>query len=184
MGDPKCYGICIKTTKVFGLPNNDFMKKIDEGTILEIYFMENGDGTIFSVYNDEMIIDSQMFCGLSEDFIIVNKKLWPFLIGIKDPVDRKNFIKNRELTDFILGIAVNDKVLFKFDKNQKLIQGFVRYITIVPSIGHASFFNIEVPVKIIRKFFFYLIFNHFFFHRMTKLVMNLVYCTQLSLQPT
>lgn len=148
MGDPKCFGICIKTTKVFGIPNNDFMKIIDEGTILEIYFMENDDGIIFSVYGDEMIACSQMFCGLSKDFIIVNKKLWPFLVGIKNPADRNIFVKNRELTDFILGIQLNDEVLFKFDKNPNLIKGFIRYITIVPSIGHGLLFGVEVPVRL------------------------------------
>lgn len=155
MSDPKCYGICVKNTKVFGLPNNDFMKKINEGTILEIYYVENDKGIIFGVYDDEMSIDNQMYCGLTEDFVRVNNKLWPFLVGIKNPVDRSKLIKNRELTDFILSIEINDEVLFKMDKNQNLIKGFVRYITLVPSYGPGLFFGIEVPVyRMIHTFFF------------------------------
>lgn len=147
MSDPKCYGICVKNTKVFGLPNNDFMKKIDEGTILEIHFLDNVGGIIFSIYDNEMNIDNQMYCGLPEDFIMVKNKLWPFLVGIKNPVDRNKFIKNRELTDFIVGIELNDEVFFKLDKNHELIKGLVRYITLVPNIGHGLFFGIEVPVR-------------------------------------
>lgn len=155
MSDPKCYGICVQNTKVFGLPNNDIMKKIDEGTILEIYYLENVEGIIFSIFDDEMHIDNQMYCGLTQDFIRVNKKLWPFLVGIKNPVERNKFIKNRELTNFILGIEINDEVLFKMDTNQNLVKGLVRYITLVPSIGHGLFFGIEVPVKNNSNFFYY-----------------------------
>lgn len=140
----KYYGICIKNSKVFGFPNNDFMKEINVGAILEIHFTEVG--TIFSVYDDEMNTESQMYCGLSENFITVKKQLWPYLVGIKNPIDRSKFIQNPELIDFILGIHINDEVLFKLEENQNCIKGFVRYIALVPNIGHGLYFGIEVPV--------------------------------------
>lgn len=154
MSTSKCFGICIKNSKVFGFPNNDFMKNVDDGTLLEINYTKKGEGIIFSVYDDEMKIDDQIYCGLSEDFNIVKKQLWPFLVGIKNPVDRSQFIKNHELTDFILGIGINDQVWFKLEVNQSFMEGFVRYIALVPSIGHGLYFGIEVPVKIIHTFYF------------------------------
>lgn len=179
MSDPKCYGICIKNTKVFGLPNNDFMKKIDEGTILEIYFIENDEGIIFSIFDDEMNIDNQMYCGLSEDFTRVNKKLWLFSIGIQNPVDRYQFIKNRELTDFILGIKINDEVLFKLEKYHKLMKGLVRYIAVVPNNGNGLYFGVELMViKEFSKLFFFIFFNHIFILNRNRWKKEIIFCIQ------
>lgn len=147
MSTSKCFGICIKNIKALAFPNKDFTKNVDEGTLLEICYTKEGVGFIFRVYNDEMMIDNQMYCVTdSEDVIVVKNQLWPFLVGIKNPVDRSQFIKNHELTDFILGIGINDQVWFKLDKNQNFRKGFVRYIALVPSIGHGLYFGIEVPV--------------------------------------
>lgn len=145
-------GICVRNCKIIGFPDNDSIKDLPDGTLVEFIVTQGSNQVIrvFTYENCTLKREKPLYVTSADNLQSVEKEMWPFLIAVKNETERVEMVRNRPLLDFISKkVKVNDGVFIKSDKTgDDYVRGIVKYIALVPDLGSGFYFGVEIPVSV------------------------------------
>lgn len=126
-------------------------KKIPKGSILKIQSMDDFGIFKFSNYGNSSDWDTIYESSSILDIAIISTNIFKFVIAIRHPNDRIDFVKSTEKQNFILKLKENDPVkipqaAFSSTSNGKLRRAFVKYVGLVQDIGPGFHFIVSLMV--------------------------------------
>lgn len=93
--------------------------------------------------------EANLFVCSQSNLLVVSADLWPFLIGITEPLHRLELAKNRDLANFIMSSNTGHIVNVlgnKFGCDQPYTC-IIRFIGLVPELGPGYYFGLEILVN-------------------------------------
>lgn len=145
-------GICVRNCKIKGFPDNDSIKDLPEGTLIEFIIATDVDTVIrvFSYENGTIRRETPLYGTSADNVQLVEQEIWPYLMAIQNAKDRLALIRNQQMLGFLSKkLKVNDGVMIKSENTgDDYIQGIVKYIALVPELGSGFYFGVEIPVSI------------------------------------
>lgn len=126
------------------------------GSIVKIEnILENGNVAVKFLDKANNHFEDSVYCCKLADLELVAESLWQLLLGIPSPMIRTDLASNSSLCDQIMSLKVgcNVEVLH----NKLFYKGVIRYIGPVQSMGVGSVFGLELLVRVIIIFYYYII---------------------------
>lgn len=105
---------------------------------------------IYDFYNRNFVFENNLFACSRTHLQVVAPPLWPFLIGIKDPLTRIGFFRDHESVAYLLSLNCDDLVIVNGASvncpSPSFLTCIVRYIGLVSEIGPGFYLALEVTV--------------------------------------
>lgn len=99
---------------------------------------------IYDFYAKVLAFENNLFVCPTANLHKVAPPLWPFLIGIRDPVERISFFRNHEAVALILSLKSGDHVRACVERSS--LNCIVRHVGLVSEIGPGFYFGLEITV--------------------------------------
>lgn len=105
---------------------------------------------IYDFYNRNLAFENNLFACPGTNLQVVAPPLWPFLIGIKDPLTRIGFYRDHEAVAYLLSLNCDDLVIVNGASvncpSPSFLTCIVRYIGLVSEIGPGFYLALEITV--------------------------------------
>lgn len=126
---------------------------------------------IYDFYQQNFAFENNLFACAAANLQTIAPPLWPFLIGIPEPLSRMTLFRNQDLGAYLLGLRPDDLVLVATDSVIAEYPGhsslppppkpssyplyltcIIRYIGLVSEIGPGFYLGVEITVILLLLF--------------------------------
>lgn len=125
------------------------------GTVVKIEnILGNGNVAVQFLDKTNTAFEDLSYCCKQSDLTPIAENLWSMLLAIPSPIIRGELAANTSLCDQLSSMQPGTKV--EVLHNKTFYMSYIKYIGPVPAMGAGSYFGLELLVRVIIGFIFFL----------------------------